>query len=54
MNNLPGLAICLKTHGYADTRAHAKSCCASGDIFQSKLDKLLGDIEGVIMNTDDI
>ena len=28
--------------------------CASGDIFQSKVDKLLGDIEGVKMYINDI
>ena len=28
--------------------------CASGDIFQSKADKLLGDIEGVKTYIDDI
>ena len=29
INHLPGLDICLTTHGYADTHVHAKSCLAT-------------------------
>ena len=32
----------------------SKGMCASGDIFQAKLDKLISDIEGVKTYIDDI